>query len=229
MKTIGILGGLGPQATMDFEKRVHRVSQQLISPRANSGYPPMVVWYCRFPPILLNADGTPQIPVAPEPRMLEAARKLGEVADFLVIPSNTPHMLTKEIEGVSGLKILSMIDITIDDIRRRHWQRIGVLGFHDPIVYTRPLAAAGMECLLATSEIAARIDASVLKVMEGRDDESCGKAVRDAIADLQSREVDGILLGCTELPLMLGEEDTARNLLNPAQLLAEAAVRFAME
>lgn len=54
MKTIGVLGGLGPQATMDFEQRVHRIAQELIPPHGNSGYPPMVVYYCRHPPVLLN-------------------------------------------------------------------------------------------------------------------------------------------------------------------------------
>src|SRR5690242_10333772 len=62
MKTIGVLGGLGPQATMDFEARVHRVAQRLIPADRNGGYPPMVVYYCRHPPVLLTDRGTPQIP-----------------------------------------------------------------------------------------------------------------------------------------------------------------------
>ena len=45
MKTIGILGGLGPQATMDLEMHIHNISQQLIPKEKNSGYPPMVVQY----------------------------------------------------------------------------------------------------------------------------------------------------------------------------------------
>ena len=44
MKITGVLGGLGPQATMDFEARIHRISQQLIPRQANTGYPPMVVY-----------------------------------------------------------------------------------------------------------------------------------------------------------------------------------------
>jgi aspartate/glutamate racemase len=50
LKTIGVLGGLGPQVTMDFEARVHRVAQRLIPPHGNGGYPPMVVYYDRHPP-----------------------------------------------------------------------------------------------------------------------------------------------------------------------------------
>ncbi len=61
MKTIGVLGGLGPQATMDFEQRVHHVAQGLVPPQGNSGYPPMVVYYCRHPPVLVDATGHPQL------------------------------------------------------------------------------------------------------------------------------------------------------------------------
>jgi hypothetical protein len=50
VKTIGVLGGFGPQTTMDFEARVHRVAQRLIPPHWNAGYPPMVVYYCRTLP-----------------------------------------------------------------------------------------------------------------------------------------------------------------------------------
>src|ERR1700754_3385911 len=50
LKTIGILGGLGPQATIDLEMRLHKVAQHLISPAQNSGSPPMVVQYYRHAP-----------------------------------------------------------------------------------------------------------------------------------------------------------------------------------
>jgi aspartate racemase len=64
MQTIGVLGGLGPQATMDFEARVHQVAQRLIPPRGNSGYPPMVVYYHRRPPFVMSAGGTrPALPL----------------------------------------------------------------------------------------------------------------------------------------------------------------------
>ena len=52
MKIIGVLGGLGPQATMEFEARIHSLSQQLTPPKAEPSYPPMVVYYYRDPPFL---------------------------------------------------------------------------------------------------------------------------------------------------------------------------------
>ena len=65
LRTIGVLGGLGPQATMDLEVRVYRIAQRPIPQRENSGYPPMVVYYHRHPPILLNDDSSPRLPIQP--------------------------------------------------------------------------------------------------------------------------------------------------------------------
>jgi aspartate racemase len=57
MKTIGILGGVGPQATMNFEEHIHLASQQLIPPLFNSGYPPVIVFYHRYAPVQIIAEG----------------------------------------------------------------------------------------------------------------------------------------------------------------------------
>src|SRR5919199_482319 len=108
MQTIGVLGGLGPQATMDFEARVHAVSQRLILQHANGGYPPMVVYYYRQGPFLLNEDGSPVLPLPPDPRPLGAARRLGALADFLVIAANGPHVIRDAIERAAGRAVLSM-------------------------------------------------------------------------------------------------------------------------
>src|SRR5690349_15407480 len=98
MKTIGVLGGFGPQATMEFEQRVHQVAQQLIPPQRNGGYPPMVVHYSRHPPVLLDSAGLPYRPPQPDPRLLAAARALGQLADFMVITSNGLHALQPALE-----------------------------------------------------------------------------------------------------------------------------------
>jgi aspartate racemase len=127
MKTIGVLGGLGPQATMDFEVRVHRESQRRIPPRMSTGYPPMVVHYCRRPPFVLGEKGLPRMPIEPDPGLLEAARQLGAVADFLVIPPNGTHLLRAEVERAAGRQVLSIIDVTLDEVGRRGWKRVGGL------------------------------------------------------------------------------------------------------
>lgn len=228
MKTIGVLGGFGPQATMDFEARVHRVAQRLVPQRFNGGYPPMLVYYCRHPPFLLNEDSSPRLPLRPDPRLLEAARLLGSRADFLVVTANAPHLFQGEIERAAGRKVLSMIEATLGAVRERGWRRAGVLGLGNPSVYTGPLAALGVECETVEGPSRDVLDAAIMKVMEGRDDAESAASAREAVAVLRARQVDGIILGCTEIPLLLREDANEHGLLNPIQLLAEAAVSYAL-
>ena len=146
MKTIGILGGIGPQATIDFQARVHREAQKLIPQDRNYGYPPMVVSYFRALPMVLGPDGAPGLPLRAHPDLLEAARRLGSLADFIVITSNFTHAFAPDIETAAGRPVLSMIEITLDEVRRRGWRHVGVLGFGDPVIYTQPLRAEGRDC-----------------------------------------------------------------------------------
>lgn len=228
MKTIGVLGGLGPQATMDFEMRLHRVAQGCIPPSRGSGYPPMVVYYCRHAPMILTADGTPARPLRPDPRLLEAAHQLGTLVDFLTIPSNGTHQFLPEIQRAAGRRVLSIIDVTLVEVKRRGWKRVGVLGAGEPIAYTRPLGELGIDCEILDAGGRAPLDRAIFAVMEGRDDdESAAVAVR-AVDTLRARGVDGVIPGCTELPLLLRESAQDEDLVNPAQLLAEAAVREAL-
>lgn len=229
MKTIGVIGGLGPQATMDFEQRVHRIAQRTIPARANTGYPPMVVLFHRRPPVLVGEDMLPRLPLTPDPGLLESVRAIGTVADFLVIVANLPHLVQPQIEQAAGRKVLSMIDVTMDAVRARGWKRVGVIGLGRPTVYVDRLAPMGVAAEMLPAEQLRPLDLAILALMEGREDEASRRLATEAIAALRARGVDGIILGCTEIPLMLGASADAPDLLNPAQLLAEAAVAKAIE
>lgn len=228
MKTIGVLGGVGPQATIDFETRLHLVSQKRIPQRHNTGYPPLVVYYHRHPPMVMTAAGLPEVPFRADPRLLDAARRIGPLADFLVIPSNGTHLFRTDIEKASGREVLSIIDVTVAEVRRRGWWRVGVLAFGEPVVYTRPLGELGIACEIVDATARRRLDESIMGLIEGRTDAALYAPAHELVAELRSRGVDGIIPGCTEIPLLLGESATDPDLVNPAQLLAEAAIARAL-
>lgn len=228
MKTIGVLGGIGPQATMDFEQRLHQAAQRLIPRRGNSGYPPLVVYYHRRPPVLVDEEGRSILPLVPDPQLLDGARKLGQIADFLVITSNGAHMLQPAIEAAAGRPVLSMIKTTVAEVQRRGWRHVGVLSLFGPHVYNQPLDEAGIRWESISNELQAPLDRAIMQVVDGSNDAQSTEAARRAVAALRSRGVDGIILGCTEIPLLLDADLDDADLLNPGALLAEAAVRHAM-
>src|SRR5437868_638523 len=170
MKTIGVLGGISPQATMDFEARVHRVSQRLIPQDRNYGYPPMIVWYHRRLPMKVGDDGRPLVPREIDPQLVEAARWLGQGVDFLVIPCNSAHVGLRDIAAAAGCPVLSMIDLVVEDVARRGWRSAGVLGFGGaPALYLDPLRTRGMRCESIDAALQAPLDAAILTLMEGRE------------------------------------------------------------
>ena len=229
MKRMGVLGGISAQATMDFEARVHRISQRLIPQQLNRGYPPMVVWYHRRPPIRMGDDGRPLVPREVDPELVEAGRWLGKAVEFIVIPCNAAHVGIDAIRSAAGCPVLSMIDLTVEDVARRGCRQVGVTGFAGaPAVYLDPLRQRNIECATIDAGLQAPLDAAIHAVAEGREGAADIGAARAAVAALRGSRVDGIVLGCTEIPLLL-HHDTAADLINPAALLAEAAVRFALE
>ena len=230
MKRIGVLGGISPQATMDFEARVHRISQRLVPQNFNAGYPPMVVWYHRRLPIRLGDDGRPIVPMQIDPQLVDAAAWLGKGVDFVVIPCNAAHVGLAEIRDAAGCPVLSMIDATLEEVARRGWRRVGVLGFRAaPPIYTEPLRQRGLACETIDAARQARLDAAIQTLTEGREGAAETDAARAAVSMLRAASVDGVVLGCTEIPLLLGDEAEAKDLVNPLALLAEAAVRLAID
>lgn len=231
MKTIGILGGLGPQATIDFEVRVHRVAQQLIPRHGNEGYPPMVSYFFREPPVLLPADGALPTGLPPiNPQLLEAARYLGLVADFLVITSNGVHAWQDALAQAAGRPVVSMVDAVLAEVQRRGYRRVGLVDFRPAAwgVYPPRLVQLGAAWEALPDDLMHGLTGVMLAVSEGRNGAVEEQQVQRAITALRQRGTDGIILACTEFPLAL----TAAldpDIINPAALLAEAAVRVALE
>lgn len=230
MKTIGILGGLGPQATIDFEQRLHRAAQQLIPQPANTAYPPLVSWFFREPPVLVSADSPAPTEVPPlNPRLLEAARALGGQVDFLVIPSNGVHRWQAEIEAVAGKPVVSMVDAVVAEVQRRGCRHVGLVDFRPAAwgVYPPRLEQHGLSWVELPNRYRESLAGVMRAVNAGRNGDVEEAQLRLAISLLRARHADGIILACTEFPLALGGA-LEPDLINPAELLAEAAVRAAI-
>ena len=232
-KTIGIIGGLGPQATMDLERRIHKVSQQLIPQFVNRGYPPMIVHYFRAAPMVLDENGDVPETLEPDPGLLAAATHLGQVADFLIIASNTPHFFVRQIEKVAGKPVLSIVDLVIDKVKRRQPKKVGVLAIGETLqhgLYQHPLDELGIPWESITEDMSSRLSDSICALMEGKTDGDLGNAVSDAVLYLrEQKHTDIIIFGCTELPLLYGSTADYEGDINPAAVLAEAAVRRATQ
>lgn len=229
MQTIGVLGGIGAQATMAFEVRFHHWAQERIPPDTVRGYPPLLVHYCRTPPVIVDETGKPLEPLEPSPGLLNGARILGPHVDFLVITANSPHLFLAEVEAAAGRSVLSMIEVTLAEIERRGWSSVGLLALGAPTVYLDPLRERGVRCPILGGERQAELDRAIFSVMEGRDARAEEEVLSAAISDLRDQGSEAVVLGCTELPLLLNRGEVDSDLIDPADLLAREAVDRALK
>lgn len=209
---------------MELEARIHRVAQRTLPRHANTGYPPLVTVFMRHAPVLVDDSGKPRAPLEIDPRLPEAARRLGEWADLIVIPSNTPHFFLDELIEAAGCPIVDMIDLVLAELRARNADRVGLIGLGVPKIYVERLERHGMTPVTADESARAALDDAIIELMEGGRDE---RPARAALEQVRAAGAPVTVLGCTEIPLLLGDAAEADDLIDPAALLAEAAVRHA--
>lgn len=145
--------------------------------------------------------------------------------------ANAPHIFRESLEKASGKKFLSMVDETIEEVKRRKLKKVGIIAIGLALkdkLFQAPLDELGIKYEVIPEDLLNNIDQSVFRVMEGEDPKRLKKPAIDAVKYLRGRKTDGIILGCTEVPLLLGNKVEEKDLINPSQLLAEAAVRFAI-
>ena len=230
--TIGILGGLGPAATVDlFDKIVKH------TPAA-----------CDQDHLKVVVENNPQIPDRtaalqgknqdPRIAMLATAEKLkASGADFIIVPCNTAHFFLKTVQQHIGIPILSMIEETAEYITA-HFSGIkkaGLLattGTVDSGVYKDPLNKRNIELLLPPVKSQKNL---VMEAIYGKEGVKAGNKIGQprvlllkAIEELLDQGAELIIMGCTEIPLALKAGDAAVPLIDPTDILAQSAVRHAM-
>lgn len=233
MKRIGVIGGFGQWSTLDVLDRVLKASVARVPQYGNRGYPPIDVRMVNRAPMLLNADGSLPDTLEPSPELLEAAQYVGMNTDFVILPANTPHLFARQIEKSAGKPSLSIVDVTVDEAVRRGYKRIGVMAIGPTIekrLYQDPLEVKGIESVVLTKELSDRLDKEgIYQIEEGARPEEVSDIAFKAVEYLRGQKVDGIILGCTEIPILLEKSSDDPDILNPSQLLAEAAIERALK
>ena len=214
--TLGLLGGMGPAATLDFLTKL-----QAFTP-ANSDQDHIRVIADINPKVPdRNVPGSGAGPILAE--MAGALRGAG--ADVLAIACNTAHAHADLIQRASGLPLIDMIETGAQAARDTGARRAGVLGTKGALrLYREYLAAQAMGMVTLDPVRQDDFMATLYKIKAG----DVGAAVRREMAgyahDLIGGGAEAIIAGCTEVPLVLAPGDLRVPLIDPGELLAKRCV-----
>lgn len=228
-QTVGVLGGMGaPEATIEFEYTFHKYSRQFIPQKYSTGYPPLITAYFREVPLRVKSDGAIEYPIKPNRNLLLLVQKIGSLSDFLVITSNTPHFFKREIEQASGKNILSIVDETVKEIKKRKLKKVGIIAIGITLknkLYQTALIENRIQFEDIPEDLSTSIDAAIFHVMEGSSNLNDISLAESALNYLKDKKVEAIILGCTELPILFTNYLNENYILNPISLVALAAVK----
>ena len=215
-RVLGVLGGMGPAATLDFLSKL----QALTPAQKDQDHIRVIV------------DINPQVPdrndpfARPGPVLAEMAGGLqGAGAQVLAIACNTAHAHADLISRASGLPLVDMIETASRAARDSGARRAGVLGTRDAVrLYHEYIAAQGMGLVTLPKEDQALFMDLLGRIKAG----DVGPAVRESMADLARvlvREgAEAIIAGCTEVPLVMGPADVDAPFIDAGEELARRCV-----
>ena len=223
MRTLGIIGGLGPLATAYFYRRVVELTP------AATDQEHIETWIRSCPQIpdrtafLLGESAAD-----PRPKMIEAGRSLVSCgADVLAIPCITAHAFHKDLEEGIGHPILHAIRELGEVCRKRGIRNLGIMatdGARKSGIYDEILEEAGITCIWPEEPDQARVmhmiydDVKAGRILSETDFRSVGNA-------LSARGAEGIVLGCTELSQATVTMELDPVYIDIIDVLAEACVR----
>ncbi len=228
-KKIGILGGMGPEASANFYHKIIRYCQQKYQASQDTDFPPMIIY--SLPLFGFDESGIVDKELVLQ-QLFEGIETLEQAeCDFMVIPCNTVHYFINELKQKSSIPIISIIEETIKKIKQDNCNTVGLLGSEATLklqLYQELLNNNNITCISPTTEESNIVTRLILEIMSGKVENKTKKDTVSIIMKMKEQSANAIILGCTELPLAITQKEMNIKLYDTLQILAESAVDYAI-
>lgn len=229
MKTIGIIGGMSWESSVDY----YRIMNELVRERKGGHHSAKILMNSIDFSEIEQCQGAGMWEYAQE-ILIEAAKSLEQGgADCVLIGANTMHKLYEPIRDSISIPVIHIADATAEMIKEAGMDTVGLLGTKYTMVddfYRKRLKDIhGIETIIPKGnqlKIVHEIIINELTMGEIRD-ESRTEYTR-IIDDLRDQGAQGVILGCTEIPLLISQEDSSIPVFDTTRIHSEAAVDFAL-
>jgi len=226
-RIVGVLGGMGPDATVDFMSKVIALTPA----DKDQDHVHMIIDHNPKVPnrqsAILDNGEDPGPVIAAMARRLETAG-----ADFLVIPCNTAYVFQDSVLDAVSVPLISIIDETIRAIGelRPGVDKVGVLATDGCLradVYQKALRKKDFSPVLPSADELARLMDLIVRIKAGDQNEDVSGAMQQLASALVSRGAQVVIAACTEIPLVLDETMMSVPLVSSTDVLAQRTVQLA--
>jgi len=228
-KTIGILGGMGPAASVRFYDSIVNLAQKKYNAEQDDDYPPMVLYNLT----LHDFDETGSIKNdSIKEQLISGVQLLEEAgADFIVIACNTVHFYFKDMQSAVKIPIINLIQKSVDAVKEKSHKTIGLLtsdGTRELGLYTKAFSKEGLDVISVNGAQQKILNKVILHVMSGIQGDKDEKSLKIIIDNLVKQGAQAVIIGCTELPLAIGSVGgIGVDMFDSLEILAESALEQA--
>lgn len=229
MRTIGVIGGTSWQSSAVYYRLLNELVARRLGGSHSAKLAMISVDFADVERAIRKQDW-----LALESLIVASARALKAAgAEGLVIASGTMQRCADAAGAAAGLKVIHLVDLTADAIAARGLGKVGVLGtaltMTGPFYRPRLAARHGVQTLSPEPDDAVEVNRIVFEeLVLGQIEESSREAYRRAMANLVARGAEGIVLGCTEQMLLVGEADASVPVFDTTTIHVAAAVDWAL-
>ena len=228
MKTIGLIGGTGWVSTREYYRLINQGVNRKLGGLNSAQCLIYSFNYANIDSLNKQDDHSGIFRL-----VLDAAEKLkGASVDCLVLCANTLHQYVDDLQKEISLPVIHIADATAKAIKKKGLSKIGLLGTRFTMemdFYTKRLNEAGIESLVPGKPDRDFIhDAIMNELLKENYKKETKEGFLSIIDDLEVRGVKGIVLGCTEIPLLIKQEDVKLPLLNTLKIHAAAVVDYSV-
>ncbi len=227
MKKVGLIGGIGPASTLDYYMGIINEYKQRNS---KSNYPEIIIYSIDMFEMLSYIEDERWDKAAIQ--LSGAVNKLSDAgADFAAIACNTPHIVFDEISRLSNLALISIVQETCKFVTEENYQRvltIGTLFTMKNGLYSNPLASQGVVSILPTDKEQQEIHSLFFPNLENGIvvNEDKIKMLELVNRIVKEQQADAVILGCTELPMMIKQGDLNVPVINTTEVHIKSIVRY---
>jgi aspartate racemase len=225
MRTVGVIGGLGPLATLDFFERVLKRTR---APREQDHVRLIIDNNTKVPDRNAYARGD-----GPSPGPALAASALGlqqAGAEVIVMACNTTHAWEAEIRAAISVPFLSIIDVTVGAVADLRPEAAGVLAVDACLahkLYQNALEKAGIRPVLLSADSQRSFMDLIYRIKSGDTGEVARRGMTTLARKLEAQGAEVIIAGCTEIPIVLTADDIEGELISSTDVLVERTIVFA--
>jgi aspartate racemase len=229
MKTIGLLGGITCESSLLYYKLINELTREKLGGHHAARSVMVSVDFAEIQPLTESGDWGGVLAI-----LLRAAKGIERGgADFLLLCANTAHKLIDEIGREIKIPILHIVDATALEIQKSGFKKVGLLGtrftMEEEFFSGRLRARHGIEALTPPKEDRQRLHRIIIDELAlGIIDPAAGATCWRIIGDLAAKGAQAIILGCTELPLLVKQSQGAIPLFDTTLIHARAAVEYAL-